>query len=216
MNKKIFTTGLISAIALSSFNAFADDAISANVTLATDYVWRGISQTDEEPTIQGGFDWASNNGQFYIGTWGSNVDFGGAENMELDVYAGWTREFSSGLGIDLGFIQYLYFDDPDNVDFNEFYAGLSFADVSGKVSHDFDNENTYVEVGYDLGLTDNLDLGLHVGRYLFDEGDNYTDYSIGLGTSYGGVDLGLTYHDTNISNVDIADDRFVFAISKAF
>ena len=48
--------------------------ISGNVALTTDYRFRGISQSDEELAIQGGFDAEFGPG-FYIGTWGSSVDF---------------------------------------------------------------------------------------------------------------------------------------------
>ena len=49
--------------------------ISGNVSLATDYVYRGYSQTNEQPTIQGGFDVAGESG-LYGGVWASNVEFG--------------------------------------------------------------------------------------------------------------------------------------------
>ena len=66
-------------------------ALSANVALATEYVFRGISQTDEGPAIQGGFD--ATCGMFYAGVWASNLDWGGngsedVANMEMDLYAG--------------------------------------------------------------------------------------------------------------------------------
>lgn len=210
MQKRIIGA-IVSALLVSSVTA---GPVEGNVTLATDYVWRGISQTDENPAIQGGLDW-SNDGGFYLGTWGSNVDFGDVENMELDFYGGWTTEFASGLGLDLGFIQYLYFDDAGDVDFNEIYAGLSYADFSGKLSYDIDNESTYLEVGYDTELANDFGLGLHVGNYSFDGGGDYTDYSISLSKSYSGLDFGLAYYDTDISGVDVADGRVVFSVGKA-
>ena len=51
--------------------------VSGNVSIGTDYVYRGISQTTENPTIQGGFDLESETG-LYIGIWTSNVDFDGS------------------------------------------------------------------------------------------------------------------------------------------
>jgi len=212
MKKKLLAA--LSAVLLAS-SVSADDAISANFTLATDYVWRGVSQTDENPAIQGGLDYSADNG-FYIGTWGSNVDFGSVENLELDVYFGWATEFDNGLGLDIGFIQYLYFDNAGDVDFNEIYVGLSHSGFSGKVSFDNDNDATYVELGYDAELANDFGLGLHVGNYSFDGGFDYTDYSVSLSKSYGGLDFGLAYTDTDIDNVDAADARVVFSISKSF
>jgi len=196
--------------------AHADDTVTANVALASDYVWRGVSQTDENPALSGGFDWSPSD-DFYVGTWASNVDFGSVENIELDIYGGYATEFDNGVSLDLGFIQYLYFNNDNDVDFNEIYAGLGWNGLSGKISYDTRNQNTYFEAGYDYQLTSNIGLALHVGNYSFLDGDDYTDWSIGLNGSFAGVDLGLTYTDTDdIDNLDIADARVVFSIGKSF
>jgi len=204
----VYTLFLVSSVT-------ANEPISANLTLTTDYVWRGISQTAETPAIQGGLDWANDNG-FYIGTWGSNVDFASVENLELDVYAGWSTELSSGLGLDLGFIQYLYYDSDNDVDFNEIYAGLNYADFSGKVSYDTDNKNTYMEIAYATDLANNFGVGVHIGHYDFDASADYTDYSLSISKAYAGLDFGLAYYATDIDNINIADDRVVFSIGKSF
>ena len=93
--------------------------LSANVALTTDYVFRGFSQTDESPAIQGGFD--ATYGAFYLGIWASNLDFGGATNLagatvdiadiEVDLYGGITKEVTLGgrdVTFDLGVIYYAY------------------------------------------------------------------------------------------------------------
>src|ERR1700755_3440562 len=87
--------------------AMAQEAvtITGNVALATDYAFRGISQTSQNPAIQGGFDAAFGSSGFYAGTWGSNVAFGGS--LELDVYAGWKTTLGP-VGLDIGVIDYLY------------------------------------------------------------------------------------------------------------
>ena len=102
---------LIAATMLAS-TSVAQAEISANVALATDYVFRGVSQTDNQFAIQGGFDWAHDSG-FYLGTWASNVDsnfFGGATDpqIELDLYGGFANEFGNGFGYDLGYLRYQY------------------------------------------------------------------------------------------------------------
>ena len=202
-------------VGASLTSVYAEEPVSANVSLATDYVWRGVSQTSENPAISGGFDWTPTE-NFYVGTWASNVDFGSVENIEVDLYAGWATELSSGLGLDFGFIQYLFFDDANNADANEIYAGASYKDFSGKLSYDVDNKNTYIEAGYDYELASGLGLGFHIGNYDFDAGGDYTDYSIGLSGSFKGLDYGLAYTDTDIKNVDEADGRVVLSISRSF
>jgi uncharacterized protein (TIGR02001 family) len=80
---------------------------SANVGLATEYVFRGISQTSEGPAVQGGFD--ATCGMFYAGVWASNLDWGAIEGtaIEIDWYAG--LKFNTGrIAWDVGVIYYSY------------------------------------------------------------------------------------------------------------
>lgn len=86
-------------------------ALSANVALTTDYVFRGISQTAENPAIQGGFDASYN--IFYLGVWASNIDFGGGPfgqdiaNLEIDYYGG-IKPVWGKWTFDIGGIYYSY------------------------------------------------------------------------------------------------------------
>ena len=91
-------------------------ALSANVALATEYVFRGFSQTAEGPAIQGGFD--ATCGMFYAGVWASNLDWGGfggedVANIEIDWYAG-IKPKTDRITWDIGVIYYSY---PDSRDF---------------------------------------------------------------------------------------------------
>ncbi|MGD9867375.1 MAG: TorF family putative porin [Hyphomicrobiales bacterium] len=113
--------------------------LSANVALTTDYVFRGISQTDENAAVQGGFDLTY--GSFYAGVWASSLDFGGADtngdgiadndiaDIEIDWYAGFTKSWNS-VDFDLGVIYYTYpnaFDPAAELDFVEFKFGVSYS-----------------------------------------------------------------------------------------
>jgi hypothetical protein len=63
--------------------------ISANLTVASDYVFRGISQTNHLPALQGGFDWRPPSG-FFASMWGSNVQLpGSTATLQLDGYVGY-------------------------------------------------------------------------------------------------------------------------------
>ena len=85
--------------------------LSANVALATEYVFRGYSQTAEGPAIQGGFDAAC--GMFYAGVWASNLDWETAGiDIEMDVYAG-IKPKTGRITWDLGIIYYTYPKGPD-------------------------------------------------------------------------------------------------------
>jgi uncharacterized protein (TIGR02001 family) len=81
-------------------------ALSANVALATEYVFRGVSQTSEGPAIQGGFD--ATCGLFYAGVWASNLDWGvNGTDIEIDWYAG-IKPKTGRITWDLGVIYYSY------------------------------------------------------------------------------------------------------------
>ena len=72
--KKLVMGGVAAAVLASSAVANAGE-IEANVALSTDYIFRGVTQTGNDPAISGGFDYSLDNG-FYVGIWGSNVNFG--------------------------------------------------------------------------------------------------------------------------------------------
>jgi uncharacterized protein (TIGR02001 family) len=119
---------LLSGVATTA--AFAADApepevspIAANVTVASNYIYRGLTQTNNKPAIQGGFDYAHESG-FYVGNWNSNISwisdgygYSGAPSLtnavtapiEMDFYAGFKKEFlGEGFASDFGVLQYYY------------------------------------------------------------------------------------------------------------
>ncbi len=181
--------------------------ISANVAMTTNYVWRGMSQTNDSMAIQGGFDLDYKGA--YIGVWGSNISF--AKGMELDLYAGYIG-IISGLSYDVGFIQYAFIDDVDANNFGEIYAGIGYdfemLSLSAKYSlgvktNDSSVEN-YVEVGISAPLLEGFAVATHYGLYT-----NYgSDYSVGIGTSLDKIDFDISYvgftahSDINIPNQD--------------
>ena len=234
-------TLLATAMLAGSTAAVAE--ISGNVSLATDYVFRGVSQTNEDPAIQGGFDWAHNNG-FYLGTWASNVEFDensgslpkesiNEATIEIDLYGGFANEFSSGLGYDVGAIYYAYpgAEGGQDYDFYEFYGGLGWTfneiwSTSGKISYSpefFGSAGSawYYEAGLDVALPADWGLFGHVGYQTVTDldPDNYIDWSAGVTKGLWGVDLGLTAYGTNGNGKDIggnlADTRAVLSISKS-
>jgi uncharacterized protein (TIGR02001 family) len=194
---------------------------SGNVALSTDYVWRGISQSNGDIALSGGFD--ASFGAFYAGVWGSNVDFdnAGDTNFELDIYGGVTGEFPGGVTWDVGFISYIYPDSgPDDLDFVEVKGGLGYAfesgfEVGGTLFYDPDNKNLYSEASAAYGFTDTFGVDVTLGQYSFDQGDDYTNWSLGGTLSAAGFDFGLRYTGTDIDSVEIADDRVVFSIARA-
>ena len=222
--KKIALGGLTATLlATSTFSNAAE--IEGNVALATDYVFRGFSQTLEEPAISGGLDYGFENG-FYLGTWGSNVDFGGDATAEIDLYGGYAFETVGGAEVDLGYVFYYYSGETD-LNYSEFQASVSFSDITlGLIySPDYfgsDSDAFVLNADYSLGLSEAWALDFHVGYTTTDEddiaapGDNYVDYSVSLSTSAIGADFALTFYGTDVDDVDLADDRVVFSIGRSF
>lgn len=153
MNRKnVRHTCIIALAALLPAIVLAEDSpltTSANVGVFSQYVFRGIAQTDEDPALQGGFDLGHTSGM-YAGLWGSNVswisDFGssdGGNSLELDLYGGYRGTFGdSGLGYDLGLIYYWYPGDtlggfdPNTL---EVYGGLTYEWAGLKLSYSLDD-----------------------------------------------------------------------------
>lgn len=208
--------------------------ISANVAITSDYVWRGYSQTYKDPAIQGGFDIAHESGA-YIGTWASNVRFvdkGGVSDgahMEADVYAGYAYEFKNGLGLDVGYNRYMYpgANSDANYDFGEFYvsASYSFFTLGYNYSPEFfgnSGKTHYFNLGFEYGLPQDFTLSASVGRQQYSDldGADYTDWSVGISKSIVGVDVALTYTDTDVDTAsdpaELAKGRAVLSVSKSF
>jgi len=198
---------------------------SASVSLASDYVWRGYSQTDEDPAISGSFDYGHSSG-LYAGVWASNVDFDDDASSEIDIYAGFSSEFGdSGIGYDVGILRYIY--DSESYDWNEVYASLSYSYFSIGVAHsgsvyDSSEDGTYYTAGFDYDLPYEIAFSAGVGYYDYDSDvsdDDHTDYRVGISKEMIGFDFGLTYtgmdSDGEDAYGDLADDRVVISISKS-
>ncbi len=104
-SKSVTLTAAAVLLAGASISANAV-TVTGNVGYVSDYLFRGISQTNEGMALQGGLNLNSDSG-FYLSTWGSNIKFGDG-SMELDVLAGWTGKVSNDWTLDVGVMQYRY------------------------------------------------------------------------------------------------------------
>jgi uncharacterized protein (TIGR02001 family) len=221
--RKLFPTLL--ALTVMGGVATAKAEITANVTLATDYIFRGVSQTSEHGAIQGGFDYSSETG-VYAGIWASNVDFGTESSSEMDYYVGFAKETDSGFGYDLGYIYYDYEGDSE-FDYQEIKVELSFKNFGFGVNYsdeylgDGGPDYFYPHVSYETEIAEAVTLNLHygyntAGEDIFEGDDSYSDYSLTVGYTLEGVDLALAFIGTDLDDTPEADDRVVFSISKSF
>ena len=197
---KFLTVLLTGFIALPSFAG-----VSANVAFASDYIWRGMTQTGSDPALSGGFDFESESG-FYAGIWGSNVSFSEGAGSELDTYFGYG--FSLGeVGVDVSYVDFGYPGDS-GLDFQEIGVALSYGDFGVGYYSGQDGAPDYMDLSYSMG-----DFSVSYGDY-----DTYgTNYALGYGFACGEYDCGLTYSDFSSDSVDLMDeDALVFSVSASF
>lgn len=237
LKKLTLATAAASAMTASSFavaetlsSPVGDFDVSMNVGLTSDYIFRGISQTQGNGAIQGGLDVAHENG-LYIGTWASNVDFGGDASVEFDYYLGFGNDITENISYDLGWIKYDY-PGESALNLSEYYGSLSAygLKVGAAYSDDFGGSDTtlYSYVYYEYALPYDVGLALQYGKYDFKDAtfgndDSYNDWSIGLSKTLVGLDFGLTYSDTSLSGSECAgfvgkddycDATLVVSVSK--
>jgi len=212
-----------------SVHAEDESPFTWNAAITSDYVFRGVSQSDEDPALQLGADYAFGSG-FYIGTWISNVDFGSevGADFELDTYVGWGTDLSEDISLDLMLNRYNYLGTRSGIDldYNELIGTLGSGPLSFTVAYTNDvyasgTDSFYYAVGGSFtpgGGSFGLDLG--VGRTTFSSTSglsDYTDYFIEVSHPLGPFTAALGYYDTGGSGDDnfgpLADGRLVFTLS---
>jgi uncharacterized protein (TIGR02001 family) len=236
------TQGLAALVLLATTTA-AHAEFSGTVTATTDYDWRGVTQTAQDPALQGSLDYATDFG-LYAGAWASNVDFGsGDPNVEIDFYVGWGG--GETLLWDVGAIYYVY---PGESDFNfpEIYASLGWEFIEGKISYSWDFAGTsetafYYEANVDYGLPANFGVIGHIGysdgdgitaaysNYdvngnIVEEVDNYMDWAVGITYTWGHFDLALKWVDgedletkrDTVDDISSSEARAIFSVSTTF
>ncbi len=187
--KKLLLGLLLSFFVFENSNA----EVEWNASITNEYVWRGMSQGDGA-AISGGVDIYNDFG-FWAGAWVTNVDFDDDTTYELDVYIGYTIGALS--------IGYVYYAFPNNTgegyDSSEINisAEIGSFTIAANILADADwemefAEEIYYSIDTAFGMTDNVDLSLHLGFYDYDIDDDETDYGMSIdfnsGFSFGVID----------------------------
>jgi uncharacterized protein (TIGR02001 family) len=238
MKKSLIALALVSAFAAPAFAeeaaapAAEAPALTGNIGLVSNYVFRGISQSQNKPALQGGFDYNHSSG-LYIGFWGSNVGWveaGGYKannSLETDFYAGYKGSFADDFTFDVGAIKYYYPGTtvagkvtPDTI---EGYVALGWKFVTLKYSHTLSeymvawgDQNTSTRNSNYLDLSANYDLGngwgvnAHVGRQEIRRvaPASYTDWKLGVTKDIGFGVVGLSYTDTDAEGCGSASGSY--------
>ncbi|MEO5362241.1 MAG: TorF family putative porin [Magnetococcus sp. DMHC-8] len=201
-------------------NKVAGFTLSGNLTLVNDYVSRGISASDHGPALQGTFN-ANHESGFYLSLFGSSVDLNNGDGtaLELDPTLGFTKEWSNGVSIDVGLLQYLYPKAPAGINYNylEYFmgAGYKLSNTALKAKYFYSNDNmgsgnasSYLDTQLTYAIPDLTYPVTLRGHYGLAFGDfvkvparainrsvsHYSDYSVGVAVELpAGLGVGLDY-----------------------
>lgn len=214
--------------------------LAYNVGLYSQYIFRGLTQTANQPAIQGGVDFTHSSG-FYLGAWGSNVSWledsrsYDKASLELDLYGGY-RGAIKDVSYDVGLLQYIYPGDfkgsaagflLKKAETTEVYGSLAYKWVTAKVSvvvsdGAFGNRDAagtyYADLTANYPVTDTITATAHVGRQQYTGNGNndslysYTDWKLGLSKAFAnGVTVGGYYTDTNGKELGYGDQGGSYA-----
>ena len=191
---------------------------SFGITAVSDYRFRGLSQSDKRPAIQGTVSVSHASG-FYVGTWASTISnyVAAGSPAEVDLYGGFKKTTATGTTFDVGLLYYLYPDsDGATTNFFEPYANVShtFGALTAKVGTNFAWKQKALATGAankgalylygELGGTvphTPVSVTGHLGhsftRDYITFGEHYTDWSVTAAYTLGKATLSVAYVDTN-------------------
>jgi uncharacterized protein (TIGR02001 family) len=215
-----------------------DNEVSFNAAVASDYRYRGISQSRLDPALQGGADYTNNPTGLYVGTWLSSIkwikDAGGHDNVEWDIYGGKRGNITDAITYDVGGLYYFYPSNslPTNANTFELYGQLGYGPAYIKYSHSLTNlfgtpdskGSGYLDIGANVDVGNGFTLNLHVGRQEVRHNDSlsYTDYKIGVTKDLGVCSVALAYYKANTSaylspdSKNLGKSGAVLLVSKTF
>ncbi|GIU09054.1 TorF family putative porin [Shewanella morhuae] len=215
--------------------AAANAQLSATIKATSDYTFNGVSQTDNGPALQGSLDYGFDSG-WYVGSFASNVDFGGDDDtwLELDAYAGKVYQLSERLNLDIGLAYYTYHGDSFSDDYNypELYSKLGYDTSLGhseaKLTYTWDyfglggghytmllGHTISIAEGHDIRLSVDRSTSLDEDRWSWDGGKSFNHYRIAYMTDWSGFNFSLAAEDTSM-NLDTSDERLVLSVSRQF
>ncbi|EKE84453.1 TorF family putative porin [Idiomarina xiamenensis] len=152
----------ISPLALADF--------AATATVVSDYLFNGVSQTQNNPALQGSIDYSHQNG-VYAGSWASQVDYSDGSDWEVDFYAGYSQPIDSRWWYDVGLAHYSYYggDDSSAGNYQEIYAALGFDNWQSKLWYSDDYAGSgarhlIIMLSYQQPITDTLDWFISADR----------------------------------------------------
>ena len=217
--KKLLIGVLASAVVMAlSVTASQAAEQSAFAAVTSDYVFRGISYSNDGIAVQGGYDIKQSKDDmgWYAGTFVSTVGDISSDGFEVDLFGGWKGAINKNLGYAVGGAFYKYTDNNFANDITEIYAGVNYETAYLKIFSGDVNAGgsyNYIDLGATFVVMTDIDLSVHYGRYSSSAFD-YNDFSASMSMDVKGFDLGLglTYEDLTKNN----NLKFIATVTKNF
>jgi uncharacterized protein (TIGR02001 family) len=194
--------------------------LSFGMAVTTDYVSRGITNTDSKPALQGYVE--PSLGLFYVNVWASNVDYGeDFEGTEIDVAVGARPEIGP-LSLDMGYVHYFYKPEDVSPDYGELFlkADYNVEDkftLGGRIyfAPDYSQTGktaTFIAGGVRVPLPHDFSAYAGIGYQFFEDPDAFEQlaWTAGLSYSYKVLTFDVRYWDTDLSD-DECEVRSGFA-----
>ncbi|QTR53865.1 TorF family putative porin [Thiothrix unzii] len=223
-NGVLLTATLLGSLLIS---AQAVAGASANIGATSNYIWRGLTQSQDRGAFSGGLDYEAENG-LYVGTWASGLG-GHGLGEEVDVYAGYAKELPNGFAYDVAATTYQYpTATAGNAHFEEVSLkgsyGIAEAGVAYTVSSkddttaEFSKGDKYYHIGVNKELANGFSVGGTVGKYDFDDaaGDDYTHTQIALTKSFKKAGDFVLAADKPSGRVGVTDTKVSLSWTKSF
>lgn len=210
----------------------AQAQLTGNVSVVTDYRFRGVSQTHNSLALQGGIDYTDKSG-FYIGNWNSNVSsriYTDSIGLENDVYAGFKKQVFKDVVVDVGVYSYFFsqadkkFSSSSNT--QEGYIGVTTGPVTLKYSRSLSNYfgavdsrgSQYLQADLVYPVAKNFKVDAHYGRTLVNNHPNsrYDDLKVGVSYLVFGLNVGAHYYNNYNSPLLANTNTIVFSVGKSF
>lgn len=239
------------SLLLASAATFAEEStettpaisVSGSMTMATDYRFRGVSNSNRDPAIQGAVTFAHKSGA-YLSLWASNADIGAGGNVEADFFVGYILPITGKSFLDINYADVNY---PGTIkeyhtDFSEFGVNYNHSDlmIGGDYftagvfySPEFafkSGTEIYLNTSYKFPVYKNIKLVSSLGYTKLEDNeqfakafggdgqqDDYFDYKVGLGAEVLGLSSELVWIDNNIdSDANMMKGSVVFSLTKQF
>lgn len=228
-------------VLLTSAPVFAEapsffSTATGNVGVYSEYVFRGITQSDENPALQGTLNFGQSTG-VYAGAWGSNVDFndGDEAHLELDLYGGYKWPLGP-VTLDVGGVYYTYPGADSNLDYDYVEGKVG---ISGTLHTATLGLNIFVSPDYFAGSGTGVYANLYASapiagtglsanvainhQWIDDEAafgvPDYADWNLGVSYAWEKFTFGLNYYDTNLSKAECTDGceaRVIGSMTRSF